>query len=118
MKQAQEDDVELRRASRMGQAYSNNMAGMMAAASATAMNSAASNENGAMMGFMGMNMANMQASNLMGAASNAAQTQQQPQASTTEEDPYAKLTQMKKLLDEGIITQADFDAAKAKLLGL
>ena len=34
------------------------------------------------------------------------------------EDPYAKLTQMKKLLDDGVITQADFDAAKAKLLGL
>lgn len=120
VKQAQADDVELRRASRMGAAYSNNMAGMMAAASANAMNTAAGNENGAMMGFMGMNMANMQANNLMGAATNAAQTQaqQQPQAAPPQEDPYAKLTQMKKLLDDGVITQADFDAAKAKLLGL
>ena len=40
-------------------------------------------------------------------------TQQQPT-----EDPYAKLTEMKKLLDSGVITQADFDAAKNKLLGL
>lgn len=119
VKQAQADDIELRRASRMGQAYSNNMAGMMAAASAQAMNAAASNENGAMMGFMGMNMANMQANNLMGAATNAVQTQQpQQQSAPVQEDPYQKLAQMKKLLDEGVITQADFDAAKAKLLGL
>ena len=34
------------------------------------------------------------------------------------EDPYAKLTQLKQLLDNGIITQEDFDKAKAKLLGL
>ena len=102
----------------MGQAYSNNMAGMMAAASATAMNTAAGNDNGSMMGFMGMNMANMQANNLMGAATNAAQTQQNSQPAQAVEDPYAKLTQMKKLLDDGVITQADFDAAKAKLLGL
>ena len=132
VKQAQEDDIELRRSSRMGQAYSNNMAGMMAAASASAMNTAAGNENGAMMGFMGMNMANMQANNLMGAATSAAQTQQQPTppmqtmqqqpAQTTaqpiQEDPYAKLAQLKSLLDQGVITQADFDAAKNKLLGI
>lgn len=42
----------------------------------------------------------------------------QPQAQPVAEDPYAKLTEMKKLLDAGVITQADFDAAKAKLLGL
>lgn len=118
VKQAQADDIELRRATRMGQAYSNNMAGMMAAASANAMNTAAGNENGAMMGFMGMNMANMQANNLMGAATNAVQSQTPVQPAQTQEDPYAKLTQMKKLLDDGVITQADFDAAKAKLLGL
>lgn len=34
------------------------------------------------------------------------------------EDPYEKLTQMKKLLDEGVITQEDFDAIKKQLLGL
>lgn len=117
VKQAQTDDIELRRASRMGQAYSNNMAGMMAAASAQAMNAAASNENGAMMGFMGMNMAQQNGVNMMGAVNNM-QPQQPAQAAPAQEDPYEKLTQMKKLLDDGVITQADFDAAKAKLLGL
>lgn len=34
------------------------------------------------------------------------------------EDPVAKLTQLKSMLDAGLITQADFDAAKAKVLGL
>ncbi len=34
------------------------------------------------------------------------------------EDVVAKLTQLKTLLDQGIITQEDFDAAKAKALGL
>ena len=43
----------------------------------------------------------------------------QPSASTpAQEDPYTKLTEMKKLLDAGVITQADFDAVKAKLLGI
>ena len=36
----------------------------------------------------------------------------------TQEDPYAKLTELKKLLDNGVITQEDFDAAKKKLLGI
>jgi len=34
------------------------------------------------------------------------------------EDPYAKLRALKGLLDDGIISQAEFDAAKAKALGL
>jgi len=34
------------------------------------------------------------------------------------EDIAAKLTQLKSLLDQGLITQEDFDAAKAKALGL
>lgn len=114
VKQAQADDIELRRASRMGQAYSNNMAGMMAAASASAMNAAASNENGAMMGFMGMNMANMQANNLMGAATASVQ---QPQAAPAQ-DPTTKLLEMKKLLDAGAITQEEYDAVKKQVLGL
>jgi len=115
VKQAQADDLELRKASRMGQAYSNNMAGMMAAASASAMNAAASNEKGAMMGFMGMNMANMQANNLMGAATASVQPQQ-PVAPV--QDPTAKLLEMKKLLDAGAITQEDYDAVKKQVLGL
>ena len=65
--EARKADQEIRKATRMGQAYSGNMAGMMAAASGQAMQSAAANENGAMMGFMGMNMA--QAAGGMNAAS-------------------------------------------------
>ena len=34
------------------------------------------------------------------------------------DDPTVKLTQFKQLLDSGLITQADYDAAKAKVLGL
>ena len=42
----------------------------------------------------------------------------QSQAAPQTEDPYAKLASLKKLLDDGVITQEDFDAAKAKLLGI
>jgi membrane protease subunit (stomatin/prohibitin family) len=34
------------------------------------------------------------------------------------EDPYAKLRQLKGLLDDGVISQEEFDAAKVKVLGL
>ena len=156
-------DAEIRRASRMGQAYSNNMAGMMAAASGQAMQNAAANENGAMMGFMGMNMAQQSGVNMLGTVNNMQQNQQQvnqqqvnqqqvnqpftqqaqpvqqPQqeqvseniqetmnqnieANSTNqeitEDPYEKLTKMKRLLDAGVISQEDFDSIKKKLLGL
>lgn len=65
----QEMDADVARTTRMGQVYSNNMAGTMAAASAEAMKNAASNANGTMAGFMGMNMANMQGNNMMGSVS-------------------------------------------------
>ena len=119
---AQADDVELRKAARMGQVYSNNMTGMMAAASGEAMKTAAGNENGSMMGFMGMNMAQNTGANMMGTVANIQQQQQpatQPQqAAPASEDPYQKLTEMKKLLDAGVISQEDFDKAKAQLLGI
>jgi membrane protease subunit (stomatin/prohibitin family) len=35
-----------------------------------------------------------------------------------EEDPYERLAKLKKLLDQGVISQEEFDAAKAKLLGV
>ncbi|MBE6149192.1 MAG: SPFH domain-containing protein [Firmicutes bacterium] len=128
LEEARKADQEVRKATRMGQAYGNNMAGMMAAASGQAMQNAAANENGAMMGFMGMNMAQQGGVNLMGAVNNMQQPQQyaqpapapQPvqQPAAPAEDPYAKLTELKKLLDAGVITQADFDAAKNKILGI
>src|SRR5699024_5658941 len=34
------------------------------------------------------------------------------------EDPIAKLQQLKTMLDQGLITQDDYDAAKANVLGL
>lgn len=40
-----------------------------------------------------------------------------PVAAPAAEDPVAKLTQLKAMLDQGLITQADYDAAKAKVLG-
>lgn len=50
------------------------------------------------------------------------QQQEAPQAAApaapAEEDPYEKLGKLKGLLDNGVITAEDFEAAKKKLLGL
>lgn len=76
----QEADAAISKTTRMGQVYSNNMAGTMAAASAEAMMNAASNPNGSMMGFMGMGLAQQQGVNMMGAvAGMPGQNMQQPQ---------------------------------------
>ncbi len=84
---------------------------------------AGANEGGTGMAFMGMGM--NAAGGMMGGIQQPAEASTNPfihtaeQQTTKEEvDPYQKLTEMKKLLDEGLITQADFDAVKAKLLGL
>ena len=104
---------------------------------ARGMQAAGENPNGGAMGmgFMGMGM--NAAGNVMGGMQQPAQStpqsqfiQAQPTTETTDEgtsagaapapvaeDPYAKLAQLKKLLDDGVITQEDFDAQKAKLLG-
>ena len=39
-----------------------------------------------------------------------------PAAPAAEEDPMAKLTQLKSLLDQGVLTQAEFDFQKTKIL--
>lgn len=79
-------------------------------------------EGGALgMGFMGMGMEG--AAGVMGgmmqqpAQENPASQSTQQTASTTE-DPYEKLAKLKDLLDKGVITQEDFDSAKAKILDL
>ena len=52
---------------------------------------------------------------------NAAQDQQAqaapaPAAPASDEDGMAKLTQLKSLLDQGVLTQAEFDMQKSKIL--
>jgi len=48
----------------------------------------------------------------------AQQAQAQPQAAApaSSEDAMAKLTQLKSLLDQGVLTQAEFDIQKTKIL--
>ena len=59
--------------------------------------------------FMGMGNGNM--GGMVGAMGGG--MQQQPQ----EEDPMEKLKKLKDMLDAGLITQEDYDAQKAKILG-
>ena len=47
---------------------------------------------------------------------NASKTQNRVEVNNTSDDPYAKLRELKVLLDEGILTQEEFDAEKKKLL--
>ena len=72
---------------------------------------------GAGMAFMGMGV--NAAGGMMGAMAqgNATPQAQAIGGQSAPEDPYAKLTELKKLLDAGVITQEDFEAQKAKLLG-
>ena len=103
---------------------------------ATARGIQASGENGGATGMAFMGMGMQAAGGMMGSMQQPATessyqpnfSQQQPNSNEVQqtqnletnsvEDPYAKLTELKKLLDAGVITQTDFDAAKAKLLGL
>lgn len=64
----QEMDRKVVETTRMGEVYSKNMAGTMAAATGEALKGAATNEGGAMAGFMGMGLAQ----NMGGSALNAA----------------------------------------------
>ncbi|MDE6284269.1 MAG: SPFH domain-containing protein [Bacilli bacterium] len=92
---------------------------------ARGMQAAGENGGGSGMAFMGMgaNVAgntssNMQQQNVATPNPFINTNQQSNQENGNTEDPYAKLTQLKKLLDDGIITQEDFDASKKKILGL
>ena len=87
----------------------------MQQAVARGMQAAGENPNGggAAMAFMGMGLNSVR--NAVGGL------QQQPNQTANnqpQEDPYEKLAKLKKLLDEGVITQEDFDKAKQKLLGV
>lgn len=94
---------------------------------------AGENGGGSGMAFMGMGMnsygAVAGAMGQQGGYSNPAlqfnqqppQPQQQPQPqqpAAPAEDPYEKLAKLKKLLDDGIISQEEFDEAKKKVLGV
>ena len=74
------------------------------------------------MGFMGMGM--QAAGGAVGAMQqpNQAQGHSVPQPSqageATAEDPYERLAKLKNLLDQGVISQEEFDAAKSKVLGI
>ena len=71
------------------------------------------NGGGAAKAFMGMGL------NSVGNAVGGLQQQPNQTANNQpQEDPYEKLAKLKKLLDEGVITQEDFDKAKQKLLGV
>ena len=43
---------------------------------------------------------------------------QAPAPAPAADDPIAQLTKAKQMLDTGLITQADYDAVKTKVLGL
>jgi len=93
----------------------------MQMSAARGIEAAGENGGGAGMAFMGMGM--NAAGNMMGALQQPTQPVSNNQSDASSqavpsEDPYAKLTQLKQLLDQGVITQADFDAAKNKLLGI
>lgn len=85
---------------------------------ARGMQAAGENPNGGAMGMAFMGMGANAASGVMGGLQQQPVQQQQPaQAQPAGEDPYAKLVELKKLLDAGVITQEDFDAQNAKILG-
>lgn len=96
----------------------------MQQAAARGMQKAGENGGGANMAFMGMGM---------GAIGNMMNTIEQPQETNSYNnnfynsqaqnqnqaiDPTEKLIQMKKLLDEGVITKEEFDKMKKNLLGI
>ena len=91
---------------------------------ARGMQAAGENGGGANMAFMGMGM--NAAGGMMGAVgqetttpqSQVIQGQQQAPVAPAQEDPFAKLENMKRLLDNGVITQEDFDQVKKNILGL
>ena len=99
----------------------------MQQAAARGMQAAGENGGGSGMAFMGMGM--NAASGMMGAMQqpaeaannqfiNTAQNKQPQAAQPSQEDPAVVLAEKKKLLDAGLITQEDYDALKAKILGL
>jgi len=74
----------------------------------------AAGENGGAAGLMGVGMA----AGMMGVGNMQQPVAPAAPAAPAAEDPIAKLKKAKEMLDLGLITQADYDALKAKTLGL
>jgi len=116
--------ADVRRADALGGARGNSF---MQQSVARGLQSAGENSGGpGAMAFMGMG-ANAAGGLMQGMQQPVMPQHQQPMhqpapppapAPAPAEDPFAKLTALKGLLDNGIITQADFDAAKNKILGI
>ena len=113
VREAQQDDRELRRDVNRAQRLSGNLGNsFMQQSVARGMQAAGENGGGSGMAFMGMGL------NAAGSVMGAVQQPTQPaEPKPTEEDPYEKLRKLKQLLDDGIISQEEFDEAKKKLLG-
>jgi membrane protease subunit (stomatin/prohibitin family) len=75
----------------------------------------AAGENGGAAGLVGLGMATGMAGGLAGLQQPVAPA---APAAPAADDPVAKLTKAKQMLDLGLISQADFDAVKTKVLGL
>ncbi|MGO1945982.1 MAG: SHOCT domain-containing protein, partial [Brachybacterium alimentarium] len=77
---------------------------------------------GAGMGAAGGMVNTAQPSNPAGQQPQQAQPQQQgqpqQQAAPAQDDPVAKLAQYKQMLEQGLITEEDYEAAKKSALGL
>ena len=83
----------------------------------------AAGENAGVGGIVGMGIATGGLGGLAGlqqpvAPAAAAVPAPQAAPAPAADDPIARLTKAKQMLDAGLITQADYDAVKAKALGL
>ncbi|MCK6426108.1 MAG: SPFH domain-containing protein [Burkholderiaceae bacterium] len=77
----------------------------------------AAGQNAGVGGIMGMGIATGGLGGLAGLQQPVA-APAAPVAAPVADDPIARLTQAKRMLDAGLITQADYDTLKAKVLGL
>ena len=65
----------------------------------------------------GVGVGQMMTGAIAGAMAGQAPQQPTPVAATpAADDPAARLTKLKALLDQGLITQADYDSTKAEIL--
>ena len=80
-------------------------------------------ENGGGQGLVGMGIGVPMMGGMMGGFQQPTQQPApaqpaQPEQTAPQEDPVAKLKQMKELLDAGVVSQEEFDTLKKRLLGL